>query len=110
MSQSISRVLSWATIYLGCLSPNTSSDLPELSTGHTIELCLILLQVGFTLPSLLPAMRCALTAPFHPYLASHCVAVCFLWHFPKACTFQALPGTSPCGARTFLSIQDRAAA
>lgn len=29
MSQPISRVLSWTVIYLGCLSPNTSSDLPE---------------------------------------------------------------------------------
>ncbi len=29
---------------------------------------LVLLQVGFTLPPLLPEARCALTAPFHPYL------------------------------------------
>src|SRR5271156_2024593 len=28
---------------------------------------LALLQVGFTMPSLLPSPRCALTAPFHPY-------------------------------------------
>jgi len=28
---------------------------------------LVLLRVGFTLPRLLPAARCALTAPFHPY-------------------------------------------
>ncbi len=27
----------------------------------------ILLPVGFTMPSPLPAARCALTAPFHPY-------------------------------------------
>ncbi len=27
----------------------------------------VLLQEGFTLPSLLPVTRCALTAPFHPY-------------------------------------------
>ncbi len=30
---------------------------------------LVLLRTGFTLPCLLPAMRCALTAPFHPYPA-----------------------------------------
>ena len=30
---------------------------------------LILLPVGFALPPLLPEARCALTAPFHPYLA-----------------------------------------
>ena len=31
---------------------------------------LVLLRVGFTMPPLLPAVRCALTAPFHPYLYS----------------------------------------
>ena len=31
---------------------------------------LVLLRVGFTMPLLLPAARCALTAPFHPYLCS----------------------------------------
>ena len=29
---------------------------------------LVLLPVGFALPYVLPHMRCALTAPFHPYL------------------------------------------
>ncbi len=28
---------------------------------------LVLLQMGFALPRLLPVARCALTAPFHPY-------------------------------------------
>ena len=28
----------------------------------------VLLPVGFAVPSLLPRTRCALTAPFHPYL------------------------------------------
>jgi len=28
---------------------------------------LVLLPMGFTMPPLLPAARCALTAPFHPY-------------------------------------------
>lgn len=37
MSQPISRVLSRAIINLGCLSPNTSSDLPKLSAGRTME-------------------------------------------------------------------------
>ncbi len=31
---------------------------------------LALLQAGFTMPCLLPATRCALTAPFHPYPAT----------------------------------------
>ncbi|CAN0434149.1 unnamed protein product, partial [Ectocarpus sp. 13 AM-2016] len=44
---------------------------------------LVLLPVGFTLPSLSPETRCALTAPFHPYLSDTSgQAVCFLWHFP----------------------------
>jgi hypothetical protein len=30
-------------------------------------------------------------------------AVCFLWPFPSPCGAQALPGSLPCGARTFLS-------
>jgi hypothetical protein len=29
---------------------------------------LVLLRVGFTMPLMLPPARCALTAPFHPYL------------------------------------------
>jgi len=28
----------------------------------------VLLRMGFAVPPLLPAARCALTAPFHPYL------------------------------------------
>ena len=35
-----------------------------------METYLVLLRVGFTLPLLLPAVRCALTTPFHPYLYS----------------------------------------
>jgi len=34
---------------------------------HLMFPYLVLLQVGFTLPQLLPVARCALTAPFHPY-------------------------------------------
>jgi len=35
---------------------------------HNKDSYLVLLRVGFSLPRLLPAARCALTAPFHPYL------------------------------------------
>jgi len=67
--------------------------------GHTLLFpYLALLRVGFALPRVLPPARCALTAPFHPYLS----AVYFLWHFPWTRVPQALPGTLPCGARTFL--------
>lgn len=34
---------------------------------HRVDPYLVLLPVGFALPLLLPTMRCALTAPFHPY-------------------------------------------
>ena len=60
---------------------------------------------GLPSPRLLPTARCALTAPFHPYLASQ--AVSFLLHFPWAHTPQALPGTLTSGARTFLHRQRR---
>ena len=66
---------------------------------------LVLLRVGFTLPHLLPNARCALTAPFHPYHPHRNVeAVYFLRHFPSARAAQALPGTLPYGARTFLPL------
>jgi len=45
---------------------------------------LVLLRVGFTVPRPLLGARCALTAPFHPYLSLALGAVCFLWHWPSA--------------------------
>ncbi len=54
----------------------------------------VLLPVGFTVPPLLPEARCALTAPFRPYLAE-AKAVCFLWHFPSGCPGRTLSGTVP---------------
>jgi len=47
-------------IHLGCLSPSTSSDLPGNDADHIAFHYLVLLQVGFTLPLLLPVVRCAL--------------------------------------------------
>ena len=41
---------------------------------------LVLLRVGFAVPSSLLPRRCALTAPFHPYPPRR--AVYFLWHWP----------------------------
>ena len=54
-----------------------------------------------------PRARCALTAPFHPYLIP-CgpSAVCSLLHWSSARAAQALPGTLPCGARTFLEAPE----
>jgi len=68
---------------------------------------LALLRVGFAMRPLLPAARCALTAPFHPCLCdprerAPPSAVFSLLHFPSPCGARALPGTLPFGARTFL--------
>ena len=46
-------------------SPKTC--LPAAQWTQARRPYLVLLPVGFTVPSLLPATRCALTAPFHPY-------------------------------------------
>ncbi len=75
-SRPVSRVLSGTVIHLGRTSPYASSDLPGSTRGPRAAArgCmppyLVLLRVGFTLPLLLPPARCALTAPFHPYLPS----------------------------------------
>ena len=129
-SRPVSRVLSRAVIHLRRTSPYACSDLPGSGAGHASSPTgdalpyLVLLRVGFTLPPVLPPARCALTAPFHPYPASsrthtaliaraHTAllrgheAVCFLWHFPWARAPQALPGTLPFGARTFLRLEIR---
>src|SRR2546425_1671419 len=89
---------------------------------------LALLRAGFCLPPVLPRARCALTAPFHPYLresgalegvvahafdgrhysvrsAGLAEAVYFLCHFPSGHPARALPGALPCGVRTFLSFR-----
>ncbi len=56
-------------ISLGRRSPGGSSSLPGGPNGRCHPApCLALLPVGFTLPARLPAPRCALTAPLHPYL------------------------------------------
>ena len=70
-SRPVSRVLSWMAIHLGRTSPRASSDLPGGPADHRprhlpLAPYLVLLRVGFALPPLLPAARCALTAPFHP--------------------------------------------
>jgi hypothetical protein len=41
---------------------------------------LVLLLTGLAMPLPLPVARCALTAPFHPYLINK--AVYFLWRYP----------------------------
>src|SRR5215471_17391268 len=65
----------WTVIRLGHTSRCASRNQPEQRGGRTPETLAgfrrsysVLLPVGFALPPLLPEERCALTAPFHPYL------------------------------------------
>ena len=68
-SRSISRVLSWTAIHLGRPSPIASSGLPG-SGADERQRTSIWPCSGRGLPSRdrCQAPRCALTAPFHPYL------------------------------------------
>ncbi len=85
-SRSISRVLSRTIIHLGQLSPTASSNLPESSAGHTYWIPIwSCSEWGLPSPHLLPAARCALTAPFHPYQE-----YCYFWRFTLCCTFRRL--------------------
>src|SRR5215472_16491379 len=82
--------------------------------GDACRSYLVLLPVGFSVPPPLPAVRCALTAPFHPCLPPRCPRA------DRRCTFcGTFPGVAPAGcypapylrgARTFLSPSMRRAA
>ena len=68
MSRPISRVLSRTIIHLRQVSPPACSDLPESTVGHSKRIPIwSCSEWGLPSPRLLPAARCALTAPFHPY-------------------------------------------
>jgi len=51
-----------------CLKQPTQEQYGPYLFACKLLFYLVLLQVGFTLPRLLPVARCALTAPFQPYL------------------------------------------
>src|SRR5262245_30090238 len=72
---SVPRAEAWGmVICLGRLSPTASSSLPAARRisrpggrcGSHLAAYLALLRLGVTVPPLLPAMRWALTPPFHP--------------------------------------------
>ena len=64
---------------------------------------LALLQVGFSVPRRVTTRAVRSYRTFSPLpQAVRPEAVYFLWHFPWARAPQALPGTLPAGARTFL--------
>src|SRR5208337_368650 len=81
------RSFLWATHY--CEAQATYPEVVARRAGtRPVETefppYLVLLRVGFALPGALLRRRCALTAPFHPYLSLAARAVCFLWHFPSS--------------------------
>ncbi len=88
------------TSLTACLTRPTRAAERECSCFHgfpheTGRPYSVLLPVGFTLPTLSPGLRCALTAPFHPYHRRPKArpAVCFLWHFPWGRPRRPLAGT-----------------
>src|SRR5688500_12725364 len=102
------RVGRWSSVWDGCRQPPRAAypRLPRLRVegrcGTHLAAYLALLRLGVAVPTLLPAARWALTPPFHPYPPVARLAVCFLWPCPSPRGAQALPGSLPCGARTFL--------
>src|SRR5690606_3489471 len=106
-SSPISRVLSWTVIHLGPASPQASSNLPESSAGHAIGFLFGLAPGGvYHRRGLLPATRCALTAPFHPYRCPEA-----LRRYTFCCTFRRLAPPrrylAPCPVEPGLSSPDR---
>ena len=80
------RSFLWAAHYYAAQA--TYPEVPTHRAGTRSGLLelppyLVLLRVGFALPAPSLSRRCALTAPFHPYLSLAARAVCFLWHFPS---------------------------
>ena len=105
-----------AAIPLGAPLLTRSSFLPAGETGAPpcIRRCapayLELLRVEVTVPSASPQTRCALTAPFHPYLIPACAgpsAVCSLLPCSACHHGWPLAITLPCGVRTFLALSGR---
>ncbi len=108
----VSRVLSWIAIHLGATSPSRSSSLPGNSAGHAIVPLFGLAPGGVYLATACYHPRGALLP--HPFTLTCTTlrwpsAVYSLLHFPSARAAQALPGTVPYGARTFLDAPRDAA-
>src|SRR2546429_9284235 len=92
----------WSSLWDGCRQPPHAAYPQLRRPGQGLAAYLALLRPGVAVPRLLPGARWALTPPFHPYPLEK-RAVCFLWPYPSPCGAQALPGSLPYGARTFLN-------
>ena len=79
-----------------------------LESAGVVPAYLVLLRVGFTVRQPLLTVRCALTAPFHPYRASYEMRRYIFCCTGRLCALKrksrTLSGTLPCGVRTFLPL------
>src|SRR5205814_9767971 len=102
----------FVTLAVGESFISTGHYCPALATyprvkrsGPLLPSYLVLLRVGFTLPARLPRPRCALTAPFHPYLVRGGIfSVALSVEFALSESPRPLAGTLSYGDRTFLSL------
>src|SRR5213078_2640223 len=105
--RAISRVLfircgGQMVISLGWLSPATSRGLPAARTTRAGSRCLLGLAPTGGYRATPVAKRAVGSYPTFSPLPFGYRAVCSLWPCPSPCGAQALPGSLPVGARTFL--------
>ena len=98
-SGSVSRVLSWTTIYLALPLPAGSSHLPR-TTGPVLCPPTVLLRIEFTASTCLHA-----TSELLPHFSTltDCSAVYFCCTCPRVTPGGRYPLSLPYGARTFLT-------
>src|SRR5207302_9415782 len=89
-------------ISLGWLSPATSRGLPAAQATRAGSRCLLGLAPTGGYRATPVARRAVGSYPTVSPLPLESRAVCSLWPFPSPHGAQALPGSLPCGARTFL--------
>ena len=113
-SGSVSRILyskGARIIHLGAELPRRSSDLPEGTSGNGRFRYLPIWSCsagGLPCHPHSRGMRCALTAPFHPYPIPKVEAVYSLLHFPSRHHAWTLSSLLPVRVRTFLPARGEA--
>ena len=87
-SRPVSRVLSWAIIHLGLLSPASSSNLPEDIAGHDIAFLFGLAPGGVYRATSCYQLRGALLP--HHFTLTPCPALAVAGRYLFCCTFRRL--------------------